>query len=316
VCLTKWNTDGTNQYTTYWGGFQAFGGLWIDETGLYLCGLDTSSAPDHPTLVLTKWDTGGNEIWKENIESDITGEVTAIRGDSGSLYMCGYNDGAVFLIQADKSGNLIWRSTLRAASTTYGYDMWGSGSYIYVAGETYSFDINRYDMLVAVWDKEGNNLGFQTLVEEGDSSATGIYGVGGLIYTTGIGYNKEGFVRREIIASWSLILIPDAVILVGLIISACFSICVLIRTRRIISVAIRVYQANKGYSQRLSHKEVVYSQTLEAEASSARSADPIITCCRNCGYQLPETMKNAGYCVYCGSAIEKINEPRDCKKKD
>jgi len=181
IFLTKFATNGTLLWSTYFGGNRTDGGYGITVTSdgsCYITGF-TSSA-DFPTqnafdttqngdwdVYLSKFNKNGSLLWSTYFGGLYWDEALGITTASdGSCYFTGYTDspdfpiqhgysntygtgGDAFLAKFDSNGSFLWSSFLGGSSGERGYDVaTTSNSSCYVVGYTGSENfptLNAYD---------------------------------------------------------------------------------------------------------------------------------------------------------------------------
>nr|MDO8113858.1 hypothetical protein [Candidatus Sigynarchaeota archaeon] len=120
IVLIKWNAaSGTLQWNRTWGGGGGQSGysVWVDGTGIYVCGIISGFGSGDTDTVLVKWDVEGNYVWNRTwggIEDD---KDFSIWGDGTMMvYTCGFTksygagDCDMQLVMWDTEGNRAWSS--------------------------------------------------------------------------------------------------------------------------------------------------------------------------------------------------------------
>ncbi len=170
----------------------------VDDNGnIYITGY-IENGLNKIDLCLLIYDSSGNlegeHLWG-GPEDDCGNGI--VLDDSGMIYITGYkqnslNDFDLCLLSYDNTSTLHWAKTWGGDEKDFGIDIKIDDlGYIYITGATGSFKptSNFVDVLLAKFDKNGNNLGFKTW---GAHSGTD-YGFGlvlddwGYAYITGTG---------------------------------------------------------------------------------------------------------------------------------
>jgi hypothetical protein len=182
VFLTKFDSSGDELWSQQIGspendatGSQAVA---VDAAGnAYITGLTrgdlAGTNAGRTDIFLTKFDSLGNELWRQQIgtsDDDISRSVAV--DAAGNAYICGdsmgdlagvnagYDD--VFLMKFDASGNELWRHQFGAASRDHGYSMALDGSGAYITGSTTSdlagVNAGETDVFLMKLDASGNEL--------------------------------------------------------------------------------------------------------------------------------------------------------------
>ncbi|HCJ67495.1 MAG TPA: hypothetical protein DHV62_09325, partial [Elusimicrobia bacterium] len=160
--LTKYDSNGTKQWTKQWGTDHGdYGaGLAVDTGGnIYIAGYiqlfqpafyDRSIVPIDTDLFLVKYDSSGINQWAKYPRKSTSDECgTGVAVDTGgNIYLIGNTDGSldgntnagsedVFLVKYDSSGNKIWTKQFGTASDDRGRGV-ANDSYgnIYITGCT------------------------------------------------------------------------------------------------------------------------------------------------------------------------------------
>jgi len=163
LCLTKYNDDGTKQWTRIWGSYQAdIGyGVNIDSNGnIYVAGktyasFDGQSNPGNTSLCLTKYNSGGTKQWTRiwgSSAADIGNSVSV--DNAGNVYVAGETGGSfdgqsypggqysLCLTKYSSNGAKQWTRIWGSLSRDYGNGVSVDNfKHVYVAGSTSgSFD--------------------------------------------------------------------------------------------------------------------------------------------------------------------------------
>ncbi|WP_199248851.1 SBBP repeat-containing protein [[Phormidium] sp. ETS-05] len=147
--LTKYDALGNKLWTRQPGstGFDYYNGIANDASGnIYTVGYDDGPGQNGSgDITLTKWDSDGNQLWRQLIGTAAHEWASGVTVDSaGHVYIAGYSQSwstgspaDALLAKYDSDGNLIWQQTIGSA----GEDMARSvvtdaAGNVYVAGVT------------------------------------------------------------------------------------------------------------------------------------------------------------------------------------
>jgi hypothetical protein len=131
-------------------------------TGSVICENDRYQTPN-PQLQSTL-----NPIWNRTWGGSSYDYAYSITIDGSYIYVAGYTHsfGAgivdAVILKYDLDGNLIWNKTWGGSIDDYVYSITVDGSYIYVAGYTYSFGAGRGDAVILKYDLNGNLIWYKT----------------------------------------------------------------------------------------------------------------------------------------------------------
>jgi hypothetical protein len=186
--LIKWDGNGNQIWNRTWGNGSADGnGIWGDGTNIYTVGNLNSS------LSLIKWDSSGNQLWNRTWSNGST-DGNGIWGDGTNIYTCGldsppnfiingYNY-CLFLIKWDLAGDQIWNMTWGNDGQTWGNQVWGDGTNLYVSGHTL-FRNTDWGQCLIKCDENGNVLWNKTIGSDSFRyDYGGIWGEGNNIFTS------------------------------------------------------------------------------------------------------------------------------------
>ena len=215
--LTKYDTDGTKQWTRQLGtGSDDRGqGVSVDSSGnAYVTGytgggLDGNTNAGGDDMFLTKYDTDGTKQWTRQLG---TGDYDYGQGvsvdSSGNAYVTGYTWGSLdgnisaggrdmFLTKHDTDGTKQWTRQLGTGNSDYGMGVSvDSSGNAYVAGYTYGdLDGNTGagggDMFLTKYDTDGTKQWTEQLGANGSDAGRGVsVDSSGNAYVTG--YTNRG----------------------------------------------------------------------------------------------------------------------------
>ncbi len=140
----------------------------VDNNYIYIIG-DTQSEGSVSEVFIAKLDKNGNMVWNRTIDGNSWDEAKSITLDSNYIYIAGltYSYGAgdadAFIAKLDKNGNLIWFRTIGGSAYDDAADIAVDNNYIYVDGETDSFNVNNGGWFIAKLDKNGKLVWFRTI---------------------------------------------------------------------------------------------------------------------------------------------------------
>jgi hypothetical protein len=193
LIFIKWDFNGTQIWTKYWGGTSDDRGscIWGDGTYLYTAGYTASYGEGNFDTVLIKWDLNGTQIWYRTWGGFYNDVAYSIWGDGVYLYITGYtyNFGAgsadLFIQKWRNDGYLIWYRTWGGTNNEVGYEIWGDGTNIYLTGYTYSHGLGLADLVLIKFDLDGILIWYRTWGGPSYDYGVSLWGDGSYIYTAG-----------------------------------------------------------------------------------------------------------------------------------
>ena len=207
--LTKYDTNGTKLWTeqlgSIGGGEEGYG-VSVDASGnAYITGyIGVGLDDDYGDMFLTKYDTNGNKLWTEQLDSSSYDKGCGVSVDvSGNVYVTGETDGSLdgntsagyadmFLTKYDTNGTKLWTEQLGTTSGDYGIGVSvdGSGN-AFVTGYTFgSLDGNTNsggsDMFLTKYDTDGTKLWTEQLGSDSNDYSCSVSVDGsGKVYVAG-----------------------------------------------------------------------------------------------------------------------------------
>ncbi|CDP53008.1 hypothetical protein [Devosia sp. DBB001] len=214
LLLAKYTLDGEFQWNKTLGGASADQG-WSVAVGpdgaAYVAGSTQSAGAGNKDLLLIKYSSSGDLIWKKTLGGTSgDGAASIAAGADGSLYVAGstqsingYDD--VLLAKYSSSGELSWKKALVGTSYDYGMAIAeaADGS-VYVSGATQSVGAGNTDALIAKYTSAGELVWQRTLggafYDYGDDIAIGS---DGSVFVTGRTQGVSGGDNRMLVAKLS-----------------------------------------------------------------------------------------------------------------
>jgi hypothetical protein len=200
IFLTKWNSEGTNEWTKQWGTVETEGGYSVTtdiDGSIFVAGHTNGSFDENINLgnndvFLTKWNSDGKKEWTKQWgtgESDYGHSV--IVDSSGNIFVAGCTKGAfadstnsgdndVFLTKWNSGGTREWTRQIGTSGDDCGnsvaVDAIGN---IFVTGYTMgSLDGNvndgDYDAFLTKWNSEGTREWTKQLGTVGNDYGYGV----------------------------------------------------------------------------------------------------------------------------------------------
>jgi len=245
LCLTKFDAQGTHQWTRMWGGvnalvgYEAAEGVAVSGTNVYVTGFSDASFDGQANagtfdVVLTRFTTDGVKIWTRLWGASGTqkGYGVAVDGQ-GTVYVAGlgggFNGEAVeggtdpFLMQVDGSGTEQWTRLWGSKGSDMGYGVGLDASgLIYVTGHAAygsSFEgLDRYDggAFLSRLNSSGTLL-WNARWGSGDTEGRSVAPVGtNIVYVAGTtygGFDGEAIVGEEDLwlSKWGPPLVPPVI---------------------------------------------------------------------------------------------------------
>ena len=136
----------------------------ISDGGYILAGTTLSFGAGSDDIFLIKTDANGNIIWAKTYGGASYDNAFSVQQTSdGGYIVAGYTSsfgaggGDIFLIKTDANGNIIWAKTYGGTDfeVAYSVQQTSDGGYI-VAGGTYSFGADSFDVFLIKTDANGN----------------------------------------------------------------------------------------------------------------------------------------------------------------
>ncbi|MFX1366713.1 MAG: SBBP repeat-containing protein [Promethearchaeota archaeon] len=164
IILLKYDKNGNQLWNETWGGSSSdYGyGIAVDDSGnIFITGITFSfRAGTDGDIILLKYDTNGNQLWKETWggSSSDYGYGIAV-DDSGNIFITGSSDGDVILLNYDPNGNQFWNNTWidSYGDKGYGIAIDGLGN-IFITGEIGGYEYGLDDAFLLKFDSNGNLL--------------------------------------------------------------------------------------------------------------------------------------------------------------
>ncbi|MDP6546225.1 MAG: SBBP repeat-containing protein [Phycisphaerae bacterium] len=200
IFLTKYSTDGVNQWTRQLGSTTSDWcyGVSVDSsgaayiTGYTYGGLDGNSNQGLADIYLTKYNTSGVKQWTRQLGAIGTDKGHGVSVDSsGAAYVTGYTNGAldgnisvgsddIILTKYNTNGVKQWTKQLGTSTVEYGYGVSvDSSGNAYVTGFTYGeFDGNTsaggMDMFLTKYNTDGAEQWTEQLGSTGGDRGYGV----------------------------------------------------------------------------------------------------------------------------------------------
>ncbi len=179
IFLTKLDSSGNQIWTKHLGGSSTDLGTWVIETenqDLVVVGRSYSYGNGNNNMLLTRFDSSGNEIWTKSFggtSQDYLFSVIETNDNSlivlGSTQSYGGSDYDILLSKFDSSGNEIWTKSLGGDSDDYGNALIElSNNELIVTGSTQSYGGSDYDILLSKFDSSGNEIWTKSLGGDSD----------------------------------------------------------------------------------------------------------------------------------------------------
>ena len=171
LILLKYNASGHLEWNKSLEVHSEGNDIVVDEIGnIYITGYKQNGL-NQLDLCILKYNSSGNLEWEDmwgGPEYDCGSGIAL--GGVGNIYITGYGvvglgDLDLYILKYNSSGNLEWVTKWGGDEIDFGYDIkLDNFGNIYITGATGSFKkhSNIPDILLAKFDKNGNNLGFKT----------------------------------------------------------------------------------------------------------------------------------------------------------
>lgn len=186
-------------------GYDELDGLEVEDDAIYCGGWaqSTDNATFQTDIGLWKLDQDGNTSWTATFGEDGTAEHQDghIVVDENYIYAAGlwngsglanlYN-GYAFLGKFSKADGSFVDSTLFGYQSDFPFDienalgMTTDGTYLYITGYTTPAAIDNWQLFIAKFDKDLNQIWIRDFGEEGTETARGIAHHNGIIYVAGL----------------------------------------------------------------------------------------------------------------------------------
>ena len=210
VFLSKFNSDGNEIWTTQIGtsAYDQSSSVAIDAssnayiTGFTFGDLDGPNAGERDAF-LSKFDSGGNEIWTTQIGTSLLDHGYSVAVDApGNAYITGVTRGNLggfdpgsadaFLGKFDSNGSEIWMTQIGSGAYDHSYSVAidASGN-AYISGTTqYNLggpSAGKYDAFLSKFDSSGNEVWTKQIgTSEWDHSLSVALDVSGNAYISGL----------------------------------------------------------------------------------------------------------------------------------
>lgn len=185
------STYGGNGYDVGYGVKQTF------DNGYIIIGSTSSFGQGNTDMYLLKLDTMGQKTFETSFGgySNEIGKSVVQLSDS-SYVMVGYTSSFgiggydVFLVKADKNGNLVWKKTIGGSDWDFAYSLQATsdGGFI-IAGTTYSFGYGNADGYVIKTDASGSVVWSKTFGGKKDDEFKSV------VQTNDGGYALTGYTK-------------------------------------------------------------------------------------------------------------------------
>ncbi len=157
ICLIKYNTSGSIEWSTTWGKLGNDNGMDIvlDLAGnIYVVGYTFNSVDND--ICLIKFDNSGNELWNKTWDGSNDAGFSLALDSSENIIIGGMTSTDSILLKYSNAGIYQWNITSGFGLTDRGEDVLiDSLNYIYLAGAMTS---NYFDMYLIKYDEDGNKL--------------------------------------------------------------------------------------------------------------------------------------------------------------
>jgi hypothetical protein len=181
-----------------WGGLENDHGWDVDTSSnsIYLVGETRSFGSEGADLFLTRYNTGGSQVWNTTWGGSLWdgGHAITINNSdpnnpdiyvTGYTQSYGYGNNDVLIIKYDDTGNKIWNKTWGGSDTEKAYDIINNGSHIFIVGDTKSYGAGNYDAFLLILSSNGTIIENYTWGGTNFDQAVGVTLVNNDIYFTG-----------------------------------------------------------------------------------------------------------------------------------
>jgi uncharacterized delta-60 repeat protein len=173
MVIIKYDKNGILQWNCTWGGggFDHGEGVAVDSLdNVYLAGYTRSFGAGLDDMVLVKYDKNGVQQWNRTwggVYWDFCSGVAVDSSDNvyitGDTANFGAGDYDIVLVKYDGNGKQQWNRTWGGEKSEVGYgvavDSLGN---VYITGNTESFGVGDYDMVLVKYDIEGRLKWYRT----------------------------------------------------------------------------------------------------------------------------------------------------------
>lgn len=170
--LTKYDTNGNLIWrkATKTAEYDDATSIATDQLGdVFICGRTSAHAGQRTSdAFLAKYDTEGNQIWRNTIKTSEYNSALAIATNHlGHVFICGYTSVAAeqgwadaFLSKYDTKGNLIWHKTTKTEEYDFYLDIATDNlGHVFVFGQfSHSVKQGYTDGFVTKYDEAGNQI--------------------------------------------------------------------------------------------------------------------------------------------------------------
>ena len=159
--LTKFNSDGVNQFGRLFGGSGQDEGysLAVDSSdNMYLVGDTRSSGAGNDDLFLAKYNSSGVIQWQRTLGTGASDESHGVAIDSSSnIYIGGrFNGNDLVLAKYNSSGTIQWQRVLTGAGAEQGGPLAiDSLDNVYIMGHTTTIGAGGFDLFLAKYNSSG-----------------------------------------------------------------------------------------------------------------------------------------------------------------
>ncbi len=211
VILLKYDSDGNFQWYKTWGGSDdEYGyGIALDGSGnTFITGSTQSYGVGDYDAFLLKYDSDGNFEWYKTWGGSSFDEgYGLVLDNSENIFISGSasNYESILFLKYDFDGNLQWSKTWGGYLDEFGSEIAldGSGN-VYITGCTFSYGVGGRDVILLMYDSDGNLQWSETWGGSDDEIAYGLaVNTFGIAFITGWtqsynGYDKDIFFVKYI----------------------------------------------------------------------------------------------------------------------
>ncbi|MFX1497867.1 MAG: SBBP repeat-containing protein [Promethearchaeota archaeon] len=171
VVLVKYDKNGEQLWNQTWGGidYEEGNGIVTDSMGnIYITGQCVEGGDSD--MVLIKYNLNGVQQWNRTwgeIKQDIGSDIAMDKSDNiyvvGHTWSLGGGEADIVLVKYDQQGIQQWNRTWGGNDQDFGNGIAvDSSANVYLAGETESFGMGDYDMVLVNYDINGVEHGYYT----------------------------------------------------------------------------------------------------------------------------------------------------------